>query len=108
MQPKGLTPFSLPPERKLLARHFPTRHLTSWGRKMSGNDKAACYRLYSAHCVDFARHLSDPGINASILSMAQSWRALADQADNNSDVVLVYETPYPRATLAQPGADEPS
>ena len=67
---------------------------------MSRNEAATYYRLYSARCVEIAQHLNDPGNRASLLSMAQAWLALADQANKNGDAVLVYETP----TLSQRAA----
>ena len=62
---------------------------------------AMFYRLYAARCVEIAHHISDPESKATLLNMAQSWLVLADQADKNREVTLVYETPEPRQRVAQ-------
>ncbi|MGA7232817.1 MAG: hypothetical protein WBG18_10910 [Xanthobacteraceae bacterium] len=38
-------------------------------------------RLYAVYCVEIAQEFDDPGRKAALLSMAQAWIALADQAE---------------------------
>jgi hypothetical protein len=47
---------------------------------MQPDEAAACYRLYAAHCVQLAQHTSDPQNKTLLLTMAQSWLALANRA----------------------------
>jgi hypothetical protein len=61
---------------------------------MSANEFA--YRLHAAHCVELAERISDAEGRLALLSMAQSWLALAEQAVKNSETALVYETPIPK------------
>ena len=65
---------------------------------MSANEFAASYRLHAAHCVDLASRISDAEGRLTLLAMAQSWLALAEQAEKNGETVLVYETPMPKQT----------
>ena len=60
---------------------------------MFGEELAQAYRLNAAKCIDIAQKSSEPEIKVALLSMAQSWLALAEQALKNSETVLVYETP---------------
>jgi hypothetical protein len=60
---------------------------------VSPNEAVAFYRLYAAHCVEMARHISDPENKATLLVMAQAWLTLADQAQKYGETTLVYETP---------------
>jgi hypothetical protein len=60
---------------------------------MAANEAAVFYRLYASHCVEIAQETANPDRKAALLVMAQAWLVLADQAEKNSDVVLVYETP---------------
>src|SRR5436190_11666965 len=61
--------------------------------KMAVSELVAAYRLHSAHCTEIAHRSRDPEIKLALLSMAQFWLKLADQAVRNSETVLVYETP---------------
>jgi hypothetical protein len=63
---------------------------------MAASETAAVYRLYASHCVEIAQDTTSPDRRAALLTIAQAWLGLADQAEKNSDVVLVYETPTPR------------
>jgi hypothetical protein len=64
---------------------------------MAENVGAAFYLDYAAHCVEISRQVSDPVSRGTLLTMAQAWLALAEQADKNSDApTLVYETPESR------------
>jgi len=60
---------------------------------MAVNELVAAYRLHSAQCTEIAQRSRDPEIKLALLTMAQSWLTLADQAMKNSETVLVYETP---------------
>ena len=55
--------------------------------------KAAEYRQNAAECLRIAEHISDQVARRELLVMAQAWHKLAFQADRNSKVDLVYETP---------------
>jgi hypothetical protein len=67
----------------------------------SPSEAVAFYRLYAGHCVDMARHISDPESKATLLAMAQAWLTLADQAEKYGETTLVYETPpYPQTRHA--------
>jgi hypothetical protein len=68
---------------------------------MSWSRAVASYRLYAARCIEVSRHILDTDSRAAMLSMAQAWIALADQADKNSETALVYETPEPRPNTDQ-------
>jgi hypothetical protein len=74
----------------------------SWGAEyargcMSANDSVARYHLHAAHCTEIALRTSNTENRLALLAMAQSWLALAEQAEKNSETVLVYETPYAEA-----------
>jgi hypothetical protein len=68
---------------------------------MPDSEQAALYRLYAAECIDLAQRSTDSQSRLALFDMAHSWRMLADQADKNSETVLVYETPEPRPRIAQ-------
>jgi hypothetical protein len=65
---------------------------------MASSEAAVFYRLYASHCLEIAQDTAIPERKGALLDMAQAWLMLAEQADKNSDVVLVYETPTPRPT----------
>jgi hypothetical protein len=56
----------------------------------------ACYRLYAANCIRIAQRTVEPSSKLALLDMAQAWELLAEQAEKNSETVIVYETPVPR------------
>lgn len=68
---------------------------------MSWRGTVSYYRLYAARCIEISKHIIDPDSRAGLLTMAQAWITLADQADKNSETTLVYETPEPRPDTAQ-------
>jgi hypothetical protein len=68
---------------------------------MSVCEHAALYRLHAAKCIDLARNSTDSETRLTLFDMARSWRMLADQAEKNSETVMVYETPEPRQHVAQ-------
>jgi hypothetical protein len=53
------------------------------------------YRQMAADCLRAAESMVDAEAKASMLDMARGWQALANQADRNSKLDLVYETPPP-------------
>ena len=66
------------------------------GRLMSSRSAAASYyRLNATHCVEIAHDIADRERKATLVAMAQAWLMLADQAEKNSEISLVYETPTP-------------
>ena len=52
---------------------------------MSGNEKAAAYRLHAAHCAEIAQISSDPETMVSLTKMSVTWLRLADLAEKNSE-----------------------
>ena len=58
---------------------------------------AAMYRLNAAQCVEFAQGLSDVASKAKLLTMAQYWMTLADQAEKNH---VVQQQQQPQFTPA--------
>jgi hypothetical protein len=56
----------------------------------------AVYHLHAANCTDIARRTSDPKNRLVLLQMAAAWLKLAEQAEKNTQVSLVYEAPEPR------------
>jgi hypothetical protein len=72
---------------------------------MAVSEIVAGYRLHSAQCAEIAQRSHDPEIRLALLTMAQSWLTLAQQAIKNEGTVLVYETPDPvRRHMGQPTA----
>jgi hypothetical protein len=63
--------------------------------------KADAYRLNAASCLMLVEKTRDPAEKTFLLDMAQAWNNLADQAERNSRVDLVYETP-PRREFPEP------
>ena len=70
---------------------------------MAVSEIVAAYRLHSAQCAEIAQRSHDPEIRLALLTMAQSWLTLAEQAIKNEGTVLVYETPDP-VHVGQPTA----
>ena len=58
------------------------------------------YRQHAAKCVLLAEETNNPGTRLALMEMAQAWLRLAEQAEKNSKLDLVYETPSPRRTRA--------
>ena len=71
---------------------------------MAVSEIVAAYRLHSAQCAEIAQRSHDPEIRLALLTMAQSWLRLAEQAITNEGTVLVYETPDPVRHMGQPTA----
>jgi hypothetical protein len=60
------------------------------------NEAVARYRLHAAHCAELAEQIPNAEGRLTLLAMAQSWRALAEQAMKNSETAPIYETPLPK------------
>jgi hypothetical protein len=58
------------------------------------------YRTLAADCAARARNETDPATKAEWVLMAASYKRLADQADRNATMDIVYETP-PQRTQSQ-------
>jgi len=63
------------------------------------------YRRYALECLALANRTDAPLSNVALLDMARFWARLAEQAEKNSRLDLVYETP-PRPTHALATAAE--
>ena len=46
-----------------------------------GKEDVACYRLYSANCVELAERTADADRRVFLLRMGQRWARLADQVE---------------------------
>lgn len=64
-------------------------------------NSAEAYRLHAASCVQLAQKAVDADSKMQLFNMARAWLALAEQAEKNSEMTLVYETPEPRPQPAQ-------
>ena len=56
-------------------------------------DSVDRYRAYASDCLRLGGTISDPTSKAVLLDMARAWVRLAEQAQKNSQVDLVYESP---------------
>ncbi len=61
-------------------------------------DSSQHYRANAAECLEMAKEMTDPQKRLVLLDMASCWMKLARQAEKNSRLDLVYETPPPRPT----------
>ena len=52
------------------------------------SDPEVIFRLNAARCVEIARRMSNSVDKASLILMAQSWEALADQADKRRQTAV--------------------
>jgi hypothetical protein len=84
------------------------RLFTHGGTAMAESAEAAYYRMYSARCFEIARQVLDPKSKATLLYMAQSWLALAEQAYKNRQTTLVYETQAPQQVAQQQQQPQPA
>ena len=60
------------------------------GEPMSGEE----YRRYAAECLQAAELVQDQASRGKLVDMAAAWLRLAEQAEKNSQTVIVYEAPY--------------
>jgi hypothetical protein len=63
------------------------------GLGMSPKEIAARYREHAASCIKVAAGLSEISNKLMLLDMAHAWIALAEQAEKNEALAVVYETP---------------
>jgi hypothetical protein len=63
------------------------------------------YRRYALECLALANRTAAPLSNVALLDMARFWARLADLAEKNSRLDLVYETP-PRPSAKAPPLPE--
>jgi hypothetical protein len=66
------------------------------GLGMTASELAARYREYAAKCFLIAQRQEDASEKLALFDMAQSWMALAEQAEKNDGLVVVCETPEPK------------
>ncbi len=59
---------------------------------MRRSRNASEYRIRAKHCLDIASDMDSPR-KVILLTMAQAWLRLADQADRNRKNDVMYETP---------------
>ena len=59
------------------------------------------YRRYAVECLLLADDNGSPLTRAFMIGLAQSWARLAAQAEKNSQLDLVYESPARRLRLVQ-------
>jgi len=69
---------------------------------MDGNEAMAYYRLFAARCLEMSREASNEANRASLLTMAQVWMALADQADRSRDISAPKRAPPAPPEAAAP------
>jgi hypothetical protein len=67
--------------------------------------RAVAYRSYALECFALARAMDGLSCKGLLLDMAQNWLALAELAEKNAKVELVYQ-PLPRLSIV-PQADGP-
>jgi hypothetical protein len=65
----------------------------AWAGTGFMRSRAAEYRQNAAKCLRVAEDVSDHAARRELLAMARAWHNLASQAERNSQVDLVYETP---------------
>jgi hypothetical protein len=51
------------------------------------------YRRHAAFCLHAGEIMSDPAARLALVDIAHAWHDLADQAERNSKLDLVYEPP---------------
>ena len=73
---------------------------------MPGSEDAKEYLWRARHCLDIASAV-DASRRLILLEMAQAWTRLAEQAERNRKIDLVYETP-PRSKGRGRGANQGS
>jgi hypothetical protein len=76
-----------------MSRLGPSTSFDVLGSAVAPNEAVAFYRLSAAHCIEIARHISDPDNKKSLLVMAQAWLALADHTEKYRKISLVDEAP---------------
>jgi hypothetical protein len=69
--------------------------------------KQAGYRYNAAKCLEMADKTSDVALRLGLIDMAHVWLRLAEQAEKNSHLDLVYETP-PSSVVRRMSDHDPS
>jgi hypothetical protein len=59
---------------------------------MAGDEHAAAYRLHAEICAEIAREVADLDTKLELLSMAQAWMRLAEQARKNERPSVLHQT----------------
>jgi hypothetical protein len=60
-------------------------------------DDAEKYRLRAFECVEAAANISDGAMRLTLLNIAQGWLRLAEQAEKNQAIDIIYTTtPHPK------------
>jgi hypothetical protein len=59
------------------------------------------YRQYASDCLRLAGETGASASKAALLEMARCWVRLAEQAEKNSHLDLVYEPPGPRLSAEE-------
>jgi len=62
---------------------------------MSPSEFITFYQRCAAYCLEIAHDFEEPGSKAVLLSMAQTWRALADQVERAGDAT--HDILHPRS-----------
>jgi hypothetical protein len=68
--------------------------------RMAHTGQFEVYRRRAAQCTELAQNATDSHAKLVLLDTAQAWISLAEQADKNSQTVLVYATPQPPQHVA--------
>lgn len=63
------------------------------GLGMTPAEAAALYRVYASDCVTLAQRIANSESKLRLLDMGRAWLDLADQAERNAQMIVVYETP---------------
>jgi hypothetical protein len=63
------------------------------GMGMTPAELAARYREYAAKCFSLAQRHGDANEKLALIDMAQVWSDLAQIAEKNESLFIVYETP---------------
>jgi hypothetical protein len=63
-------------------------------------NKSEDYRQYALECLRLANDMNESSTKAVLVDMAQAWIRLAEQAQKNRRLELVYEAPSPPALPA--------
>jgi len=66
---------------------------------MPGTEAARQYRLYAQHCLEIAAALTNLKERVKLIDLAKAWANLANQAEKNGRLDLVYETPEHRRRI---------
>jgi hypothetical protein len=55
---------------------------------MSPAELTEAFRLYAGYCIEIAQELPSPNRRATLLTMAQTWFALADQVEKSGGLIV--------------------